>query len=115
MQWLEMDVQAMKNGFVYVNPAHITSNNLNGTDSNLDRYWYFYAQQNGAAFADVYQYFRFNTDGVIGTRPIQIEYAGNCTVDCTTIRLDSGPRLESKWVRISMRPCECGHAGPHYT
>ena len=82
MQWLEMDVQAMKNGFVYVNPAHITSNNLNGTDSNLDRYWYFYAQQNGAAFADVYQYFRFNTDGVIGTRPIHTEYAGNCTVDC---------------------------------
>ena len=73
MQWLEMDAEAMKNGFVYVNPAHITSNNLNGTDSNLDRYWYFYAQQNGAEFTDVTQYFRFDAKGVQGTVPVTLE------------------------------------------
>ena len=53
MQWLDMDVESVKNGFVYINPAHITSYNLAGTDTSIDRYWYFYAQQNGAAFSQV--------------------------------------------------------------
>ena len=32
MTWLEIDADAMRNSFVYVNPAHITSNNYEGTD-----------------------------------------------------------------------------------
>ena len=73
MERLDMDVESMKNGFVYVNPAHITSNNYTGTDNNLDRYWYHYAQQLGADFADVPQYFRFNGDGIMGTAPLTLE------------------------------------------
>ena len=80
MTWLDMDTKSMRDSFVYVNPAHITSNNLDGTDSNLDRYWYFYAQQNGAEFTDVSQYFRFNGEGVMGTVPVVLENGENCTV-----------------------------------
>ena len=83
MTWLKLDANAMKNSFVYVNPAHITSNNLNGTDSNLDRYWYFYAQQNGAEFTDVSQYFRFNGEGVIGTVPVVLNKGENCNITGT--------------------------------
>ena len=72
MQWLGQDVDAMKNGYVLVNPAHITSNNLTGTDHNLDRYWYHYAQKLGAGFTDVSQYFRFNGNGVMGTTEITL-------------------------------------------
>ena len=80
MTWLDMDTKSMRDSFVYVNPAHITSNNHDGTDSNLDRYWYFYAQQNGAEFTDVSQYFRFNGEGVMGTVPVVLEKGENCTV-----------------------------------
>lgn len=73
MEWLDMDVDSMKNGFVYINPAHITSNNFAGTDINLDRYWYHYAQKLGADFTDVPQYFRFNRDGIMGTSEITLE------------------------------------------
>ncbi len=87
MNWLGMDMDSMKDGFVYINPAHITSNNLNGTDSNLDRLWYHYAQQQGAGFSKVYQYFRFNGDGALGVVPIKAEKAEGCTVisDATAI------------------------------
>ena len=80
MKWLGMDVDAIKGDFVYINPAHITSNNLNGTDTNLDRYWYHYAQQNGADFTDVAQYFRFDEDGVQGAVPVVLEQGENCTI-----------------------------------
>lgn len=83
MTWLKLDANAMKESFVYVNPAHITSNNLNGTDSNLDRLWYFYAQQNGAEFTDVSQYFRFNGEGVIGSVPVSLNKGENCTITGT--------------------------------
>ena len=83
MTWLKLDANAMKDSFVYVNPAHITSNNLNGTDSNLDRLWYFYAQQNGAEFTDVSQYFRFNGEGVIGTVPVVLNQGEHCTITGT--------------------------------
>lgn len=73
MQWLGQDVDAMKDSYVLINPAHITSNNLTGTDHNLDRYWYHYAQQIGAGFTSVSQYFRFNADGVIGTTRLTLE------------------------------------------
>ena len=80
LQWLEMDVAAMKDGFVYVSPAHITSNNFTGTNPDLDRYWYFYAQQNGAGFNDVVQYFRFNGEGVLGTIPVELQQGEHYTV-----------------------------------
>ena len=73
MRWLGIDVAAIQDGFVYINPAHITSNNYTGTDNNLDRYWYHYAQQLGADFADVPQYFRFNGEGIMGTSPLNLE------------------------------------------
>ena len=80
LQWLEMDVAAMKDGFVYVSPAHITSNNLTGTDTNLDRYWYFFGAQYGAEFSDVSQYFRFDGQGVIGNVPVTLEQGEHYTI-----------------------------------
>ena len=80
LQWLEMDVAAMKDGFVYVSPAHITSNNLTGTDTNLDRYWYFFGAQYGAEFSDVSQYFRFDSQGVIGNVPVTLEQGEHYTI-----------------------------------
>ena len=78
MTWLGLDAQAMKESFVYVDPAHITSKNLTGTDTNVDRYWYFYAQQQGASFSDVYQYFRFDGNGVLGTVPVTLTSDEHC-------------------------------------
>ena len=80
MQWNGLDAQAMKNSFVYVNPAHITSNNFDGTNKDLDRYWYFFAQQHGAGFGNVYQYFRFDGSGVQGSVPVVMEAGQNCTL-----------------------------------
>ena len=80
MQWLDMDVESVKNGFVYINPAHITSYNLAGTDTSIDRYWYFYAQQNGAAFSQVSKYFRFNGQGVIGNVPVTLQQGEHYTI-----------------------------------
>lgn len=80
MTWLGLDADTMKNSFVYVDPAHITSKNLTGTDTNVDRYWYFYAQQQGAGFSDVYQYFRFDGSGVLGTVPVTLSGDEHCTV-----------------------------------
>ena len=73
MQWLGLDVQAMKDSYVFINPAHITSNNYTGTNTNLDRYWYHYAQQIGTDFPNVSKYFRFNGEGAMGTVEIALE------------------------------------------
>ncbi len=80
LQWLGMDADAMKDSFVYVNPAHITSNNLNGVDSNLDRYWYSYAEQLGTDFGAIYRYYRFDKTGALGTVPVTAEKADGCTL-----------------------------------
>ena len=80
MQWLGLDTDAMKNDFVLVNPAHITSHNFSGKDNNLDRYWYHYIQQCGIEFGDVAQYFRFDGNGVIGTVPVVLQQGENCTI-----------------------------------
>ena len=80
MNWLGLDAETMKESFVYVDPAHITSHNLTGTDTNVDRYWYFFAQQQGAGFSDVYQYFRFDGTGVLGTVPVTLAGDDHCTV-----------------------------------
>ena len=80
MQWLKLDVESIKNGFVYINPAHITSYNINGTDTSLDRYWYFYAQQNGAAFSNVQRFFRFDGKGVMGGVPVTLQQGEHYTI-----------------------------------
>lgn len=80
MQWNGLDAEAMKQSFVYVNPAHITSNNYGGLNKDLDRYWYFYAQQQGAGFGNVFQYFRFDKNGVQGNVPVALEAGANCTI-----------------------------------
>ncbi len=80
MDWLGLDADGMKQSFVYVDPAHITSNNLTGTDTNVDRYWYFYAQQQGAGFGDIYQYFRFDGSGAMGTVPVTLTGDNHCTL-----------------------------------
>lgn len=87
MQWLNIDIQAIKDAHMLVNPAHITSNNLNGTDINIDRYWYYYVQQTGADFNSVSQYFRFNGDGVIGTKEITLEEGEHYSFKGTNVAL----------------------------
>ena len=80
MQWLGMDVKTMKDSFVYVDPAHITSNNFGGTDASVDRYWYYYAQQHGASFGNVYQYYRFDANGAQGTVATNLTKGENYTI-----------------------------------
>ncbi len=85
MEWLDVDTDAVKNGFVYVNPAHITSFNYTGTNTNLDRHWYHYIQQkNGTKFSNVTQYFRFNGEGVMNGIPVDWEQGEHYTVSGAT-------------------------------
>ena len=77
MQWLGVDTDALKDGFVYINPAHITAFNYAGKDLKLDRYWYHYAQQLGAKFSNVTQHFRFNGEGVMGGIPVTLQAGEN--------------------------------------
>ena len=72
MEYLDLDADAMREGFVYVDPAHITSFNETGTDLDVDRYWYYFSQQHGATFADVYQNFRFDENGAMGTVSVSL-------------------------------------------
>ena len=80
LRWLKMDVEAIQNGYVYVNPAHITSYNHNGTDTGIDRYWYHYVQQNGVSFSDVSRHFRFNGQGVVGSVPVTLQQGEHYTL-----------------------------------
>lgn len=84
LQWLEVDVDTLKDGFVYINPAHITSYNFTGTDLKLDRFWYHYAQQNGAKFSNVSRYFRFSADGVLGGVPVTHQQGEHYTISGAT-------------------------------
>ena len=84
MQWLGVDVDALKDGFVYINPAHITSYNQTGTDAKIDRYWYHYAQQNGAKFTNVKRYFCFNGEGVMGGLPVTLQPGEHYTISGAT-------------------------------
>ena len=73
MDYIGMDTDDMKESFVYVNPAHITSHNLTGTNASTDRIWYAFATQlGGDGWNDVAQYFRFGKNGVIGTVPVTL-------------------------------------------
>ena len=80
LKWLKMDVEAIQNGYVYINPAHITSYNLNGTDTGIDRYWYHYVQQNGVSFSNVSRHFRFNGQGVMGSVPVTLQQGTHYTL-----------------------------------
>ena len=80
LRWLKMDVEAIQNGYVYVNPAHITSYNHNGTDTGIDRYWYHYVQQNGVSFSNVSRHFRFNGQGVMGSVPVILQQGEHYTL-----------------------------------
>ena len=69
LEWLGVDVAKMQD-HALVNVAHITSFNYAGTNENIDRYWYSFGDQVGAAFADVYRYYKFDKDGAVGTVPV---------------------------------------------
>ena len=70
MEWLGVDVAKMKD-HALVNIAHITSFNYDGKNHNIDRYWYSFGDQIGAAFSDVYRYYKFDKDGAVGTVPVK--------------------------------------------
>ena len=72
MEWLGVDVAKMKD-HALVNIAHITSFNYDGKNTNIDRYWYSFGSQIGAAFSDVYRYYKFDENGAVGTVPVKFE------------------------------------------
>ena len=69
LEWLGVDVAKMKD-HALVNIAHITSFNYAGTNTDIDRYWYQFAEQIGASFNDVYRLYKFDKDGAVGTVPV---------------------------------------------
>ena len=69
MEWLGVDVEKMKD-HALINIAHITSFNYAGTNVDIDRYWYSFGNQIGAAFNEVYRYYKFDKDGAVGTVPV---------------------------------------------
>ena len=69
LEWLGVDVAKMQD-HALVNIAHITAFNYDGKNTNVDRYWYQFAEQIGAGFTDVYRFFKFNKDGAVGTVPV---------------------------------------------
>lgn len=81
MEKFDLDTDAMKEGFVYVDPAHITSFNYAGTNKDVDRYWYFFAQEHGATWNNVYQYFRFDGKGVQGAVPVELQSGEHYTIE----------------------------------
>ena len=72
LEWLGVDVAKMQD-HALVNIAHITSFNYDGKNSNIDRYWYSFGDQIGAAFTDVYRFYKFDKDGAVGTVPVKFE------------------------------------------
>ena len=79
MEWLDVDVEKMKD-HALVNIAHITSFNYDGKNSNVDRYWYSFGDQIGAAFTDVYRFYKFDKDGALGTVPVKFESGEHYTI-----------------------------------
>lgn len=69
LEWLDVDVSKMQE-HALVNIAHITAFNYDGKNTNVDRYWYQFAEQIGASFTDVYRFFKFDKDGAVGTVPV---------------------------------------------
>lgn len=78
---LGVDSQLVKDGYVNVNPCHITSYNEDGTDGSVDRFWYSFGKQlGGDGWNDVNRYFKFNAGGAMGTVPVEMEQGENCTI-----------------------------------
>ena len=69
LEWLDVDVEKMKD-HALVNIAHITSFNYAGTNTDIDRYWYQFADQIGAGFNEVYRLYKFDENGAVGTIPV---------------------------------------------
>ncbi len=78
---LGVDSQLVKDGYVNVNPCHITSYNEDGTDGSVDRFWYSFGKQlGGDGWNDVNRYFKFNKNGAMGTVPVEMVQGENCTI-----------------------------------
>ena len=81
ISWLGMNPETMKDEYVSVNPAHITSYNYEGTTYQTDRYWYSFATQlGGDGWDNVGQYFRFDKNGVTGTVPVTLGEGEHCAL-----------------------------------
>lgn len=81
IEWLGMTPETMKEESVSVNPVHITSYNYNGTQYEVDRYWYSFATQlGGDGWDNVGQYFKFNKNGVVGAVPVTYAEGEHCTL-----------------------------------
>lgn len=81
LEHLGVDPQLVKNGYVNVNPCHITSYNETGTDGSVDRFWYSFAKQlGGDGWNDINRYFKFNKDGAMGTVKNEFAETENCTI-----------------------------------
>ena len=79
LEWLGVDVAKMQD-HALVNIAHITSFNYDGKNTNVDRYWYSFGDQIGAAFTDVYRFYKFDKDGAVGTVPVKFESGEHYTI-----------------------------------
>ena len=79
LEWLDVDVEKMKD-HALVNIAHITSFNYDGKNTNVDRYWYSFGDQIGAAFTDVYRFYKFDKDGAVGTVPVNFVSGEHYTI-----------------------------------
>lgn len=109
VQWLGMNPATMKEETVSVSPVHITSYNYNGTDHEIDRYWYPFATQlGGDGFHNVGQYFKFGKDGVAGTVPVSYVQGDHCTVSGPAAALPGLP------VTVTLTPEE-GYAVSAFT
>ena len=84
MEKFDLDVASMKDGYVYAGIAHITSFNYLGTNMNTDRFWYSFDQQHGASWSNVYQYFRFDGKGALGTAPVTLQEGEHYTIQGAT-------------------------------
>lgn len=84
MEKFDLDVASMRDGYVYAGIAHITSFNYVGTNMNTDRYWYSFDQQHGASWSNVYQYFRFDSKGALGTVPVTLQEGAHYTIEGAT-------------------------------
>lgn len=81
LELLGVDTQLIKDGYVNVNPSHITSYNESGTDGSVDRFWYSFGKQlGGDGWNDINRYFKFNQKGAMGTVPNEFAQAENCTL-----------------------------------
>ena len=81
LELLGVDPQLVKEGYVNVNPCHITSYNEDGTDGSVDRFWYSFGKQlGGDGWNDVNRYFKFNASGAMGTVTVDMEQGENCTI-----------------------------------